>query len=91
MKNIIESDYAPINPIYSSELREIIGQCLNKNPEKRPSTNELITKKNILYKKKPLLDKIKPINSNSSKKSILKNTLVINTSIINDTNETKVV
>jgi serine/threonine protein kinase len=91
MKNIIGSDYAPINPTYSSQLREIIEQCLNKNPEKRPSTKDLITKKNIINKKKTLLDKKKPINTYSSKKSILKNTLVINTSIINDTNETKVV
>lgn len=91
MKNIIESDYAPINPIYSLELRDIIEQCLNKEPGKRPSTEDLISKKYLRNKKKGVVEDKKPINNNPSKKSILKNTLVINTSITNDNNETEVV
>lgn len=92
MKKIIECEYSQINQVYSEQLREVIQKCLNKNPDKRPSIRDLMKNEKLMEIKKEFLNKNKPLSFLPSKKNILKNSLAINTSIINDTSpEIKVV
>lgn len=42
IKMISDEDYAPLSSDYSPQLRRIVDLCLKKNPEERPSINELL-------------------------------------------------
>ena len=61
-QNILYSEYKPIPRIYSKELNEIIKIILNKNPNERPSANDLLNNEIILEKKKQLNIKLLKYN-----------------------------
>ena len=65
-QNILYSKYKPIPKMYSKELNEIIKIILNKNPNERPSANDLLNNEIILEKKKQLNINIDNDDENSN-------------------------
>lgn len=55
LMNIICGKYAPIPSIYSSDLKQLVSDCLTKDPKARPSINQILTRPII---KKWIADKI---------------------------------
>lgn len=41
--NIIRGHFAPINPQYSQDLRNLVASMLTKNPDQRPSANQILS------------------------------------------------
>ena len=57
-KSILDDEPAEIPPDVSPFLKELIGQLLDKNPEKRPTSDMLITKKEIKIQIRQIIDEI---------------------------------
>ena len=69
--NILNLKYKPIPNIYSKELNEIINLILNKNPDNRPSSIELLNNKIILKK----IEEFNIKNDNKDESSYINNTI----------------
>ena len=46
---IISGDVEPIPQIYSKELKNLVTICLNVDQDKRPTINDILSKKKIFY------------------------------------------
>eukprot|EP00232_Nephroselmis_pyriformis_P029064 CAMPEP_0182867350 /NCGR_PEP_ID=MMETSP0034_2-20130328/8673_1 /TAXON_ID=156128 /ORGANISM="Nephroselmis pyriformis, Strain CCMP717" /LENGTH=301 /DNA_ID=CAMNT_0024999699 /DNA_START=299 /DNA_END=1201 /DNA_ORIENTATION=+ len=51
---ILQGDYAPISCTYSRELETLLSDCLNRDPERRPNTMDILASPYVISKARSL-------------------------------------